>query len=49
PTLQENRAAVAQANLDNWLRKLKLAQTKVKKYRTKMRYYDKALAAKRSK
>ena len=37
----ESRAAKAQAMLDAWERKLKLAKTKVAKYRKRVRYYEK--------
>jgi hypothetical protein len=49
PTLQKKRAVAAQAMLAKWQRKLKLAQTKVKQYRKKTRYYESATAAKRAK
>jgi hypothetical protein len=45
-TLQEKRAALAQRNLDRWQRKLKLAQTKVRKCKQRAAYYERALAAK---
>lgn len=48
PPVQERRAAKAQADLDRWLRKLKLAQTKVRKLKRRVTYYDKAIAAHRS-
>jgi hypothetical protein len=47
PSVQDKRAAKVQADLDRWQRKLKLAQTKVKKLKRKVAYYDKALAANR--
>jgi hypothetical protein len=47
PSLQERRAAAAQKKLVEWTRKQKLASTKVKQYRRKVRYYERALAAKR--
>ena len=46
PTVQEKRAKAVSEALARWQRKLKLAQTKVKQYRSKARYYEKALAAK---
>lgn len=46
-TLQEQRAEKANNSLIRWQRKLKLAQTKVKQYKQKVRYYEKAIAAKR--
>jgi hypothetical protein len=39
------RAERAQAALDRWSRKLKLAQTKVRKYRQRVRYYERRSAA----
>jgi hypothetical protein len=39
PSLTERRAAKVAADLARWQRKLKLAQTKVKKLRAKNRYY----------
>ncbi len=46
-SLQERRANNAMLLLAKWQLKLKLAQTKVKKYKAQVRYYDRALAAKR--
>ena len=43
-SVQEKRAAKAQADLDRWQRKLKLAQTKIKKLKAKVRYYDRVAA-----
>lgn len=48
-SIQEKRTAKAQAALDRWQRKAKLAATKVKQYKRQVAYYDKALAAKRAK
>lgn len=42
----ELRAAKAAAALERWARKLKLAQTKLKKCKARIRYYEKSLAAK---
>jgi hypothetical protein len=47
-SVQEKRAAKAQADLDRWQRKLKLAQTKIRKLKQRVRYYDR-VAASRSK
>lgn len=47
-SLQDKRAAKAQADLGRWQRKLKLAQTKVRKLKTRVKYYEHAIAAKRS-
>jgi len=46
PTLSitEKRAAAAKAKLAEWQRKAKLAATKVKKYKQKVRYYEKSMA-----
>ena len=41
PTKRECNAAKAAAALDRWQRKLKLAQTKVRKYRAAVRRYEK--------
>jgi hypothetical protein len=41
----DKRAAKAQADLARWLRKLKLAQTKVRKYKRTVAYYEKRSAA----
>lgn len=43
-SLQEKRAANILALLDKWERKAKAAQKKVKAYRAKARYYERALA-----
>ena len=48
PSVQEQRAAKVQASLDRWQRKLKLAQTKIRKLKRQAAYYDKSLAAKRA-
>lgn len=47
---KENRADKARANLANWVRKSKLAATKVRKYKNQVRYYDRqaTIAATRS-
>jgi hypothetical protein len=47
-SLQEKRAAKAEKMLAAWQRKMKLASTKVKQYRRKVKYYEGAMAAKRS-
>jgi hypothetical protein len=47
PSVQDQRAAKAQAALDRWQRKLKLAQTKVRKLKQRAAYYEKVIAAKR--
>lgn len=47
-SIQEKRAVKAQADLDRWQRKLKLAQTKIRKLKYRVRYYEHTLAAKRS-
>lgn len=44
-SVSEKRTAKAQADLDRWLRKLKLAQTKVKKLKVKVAYYERKQAA----
>ena len=44
-SVSEKRAAKVQADLDRWLRKLKLAQTKVKKLKLKVGYYERKQAA----
>ena len=41
----EKREEAARANLANWERKLKLAKTKVRKYKQKVKYYDNRNAA----
>ena len=43
-TIVERRAEKARAMLERWQRKAKLATTKVKAYRRKVRYYEKRLA-----
>jgi len=43
PTKQQERYERAKANLANWERKHKLAQTKLRKYRKQVAYYEKAL------
>jgi len=45
-TLQERRAANAEKKLKEWEAKQKRAALRVKKWRAKVRYYDKALAKK---
>lgn len=47
-SIQDKRAAKALADLERWQRKLKLAQTKVRKAKRRAAYYEKVLAAKRS-
>ena len=47
-SVQEKRAAQAADKLLQWQRKAKLAATKIRKYRKQVRYYEKAIAAKRS-
>jgi len=47
PSLREKRASAAQKKLAEWMRKQKLATTKVKQYKAKVRYYDRAMAAKK--
>lgn len=44
----EKRAHKAQVMLEQWTKKLKLAQTKIKKYRTKVRYYERKAATSQS-
>ena len=39
-SIVERRAAKAQADLERWQRKLKLAQGKVRKYKARVRYYE---------
>lgn len=46
-SVQEKRAAKAQADLERWQRKLRLAQTKCRKLKQRVSYYEKSLAAKR--
>ena len=45
PSLQEKRAEAARKKLAEWLRKQKFANTKVKRYKAKVRYYDQIMAA----
>lgn len=40
PPLTEKRAEKASVDLRKWMKKLKLAQTKVKKYKQKVAYYE---------
>ena len=40
PSIVEKRAAKAAADLARWNKKLKLAQTKVRKLKTRVRYYE---------
>ena len=44
PDVKAKRAAKAAADLARWQRRLKLAQTKVKHYRKRVRYYDRVAA-----
>lgn len=46
--LQIKRAEKAQRDLERWLRKMKLAQTKVRKLRQRVNYYDKRQAAQKA-
>lgn len=46
-SVQDTRRERAEANMVRWQRKLKFAQNKVAKYRRQVRYYEKAIAAKR--
>lgn len=46
--VQERRQQAVLAKLSAWQRKLKTARTKVAKYQKQARYYEKAIAAKRS-
>ncbi len=46
-SIQDKRAAKAQAKLEQWQRKAKLAATKVRQYKKQVAYYDRTLAAKR--
>lgn len=48
PTATEKREVSNRALLKKWESKLKAAQNKVKKYKAKVRYYDKKRAAKES-
>jgi hypothetical protein len=43
-SIQEKRAAKAQADLDRWQRKAKLAATKIRKLKARVRYYDRVAA-----
>jgi len=45
PNIVEVRTAKAHKKLDEWEHKLSRAKTFVKKYRTKVRYYEKKMAA----
>jgi hypothetical protein len=45
PSAVERRAESAILSLAQWQRKLKLAQTKVRKYKQKVRYYERKTAA----
>lgn len=47
--IQEARRTVAVKHAADWERKLKFAQNKLKKWRTKVRYYDSVAAAKAAK
>lgn len=49
PSVQERRADKEAGKFAEWQRKAKLAASKVKKYKRQVAYYEKALAAKRSK
>lgn len=49
PTAAERREQGNRELLSKWERKLKAAQNKVKKYRAKVRYYDRKRAAKKGK
>jgi hypothetical protein len=44
PTLQQQRAAKAAAQLAAWERRAKIAANKVRRYRKQVRYYEQALA-----
>lgn len=44
--LTEARAAKAIASLERWQRKLKMAQTKIRKYKRQVRYYERRQSAK---
>lgn len=46
-TLQEKRAEKVQKDLSRWTRKLKLAQTKIRKLKQRASYYERTLAAMR--
>ena len=46
--MQERRQQAVLSKLSAWQRKLKTARTKVAKYQKQARYYEKAIAAKRS-
>lgn len=45
PSVTEARAAKAVAALERWQRKLKLAQTKIRKLKARVRYYERRQAA----
>ncbi len=45
PNIIEVRATKAQKKLDEWTKKMSRAKTFVKKYRTKVKYYEKKMAA----
>ena len=45
PSRQERNAVRAASNLAAWERKLKLAKTKVSKYRKQVRYYERVAAS----
>jgi hypothetical protein len=47
--LQAHRAALVDAGILRWEKKLKYAQSKLRSLRQRKRYYDRALAAKRTK
>lgn len=47
PTRAESGLAKARVALEHWQRKAKLAQTKIRKYRTKARYYEKQIEKKK--
>lgn len=44
PSVVERRRAKAVADLSRWMRKLKLAQTKVKKLRQRVAYYERKVS-----
>lgn len=45
PSRSERNEIAARKAVETWTRKLKLAQTKLKKYRSKVRYYERKAAA----
>jgi hypothetical protein len=45
PTAVERRAAKVTSDLDRWQRKLKLAQTKIRKLKQRAKYYERRAAA----